>query len=119
MIYIKIKGDNAMKKVLDVSDANFDNEVKRSTIPVLVDFYATWCGPCRQLSPIIEDLAIEYENKIRIIKVNIDESPIKTNEYNIQTVPSLMLFTNGELKESFIQARQKSELKNILDKYVS
>lgn len=108
-----------MSKAIEVSDALFDQEVKRSTIPVLVDFWAPWCGPCRMQSPVIDDLAKEYEGKVRFVKINTDNNKQKAGEYNVSGIPALMLFVDGTLKERFSGFQQKSNLKSVLLKYVN
>lgn len=79
-----------------VNDSNFEEEVLKSELPVLVDFFATWCGPCRMLGPVIEKLAVELEGKAKIVKLDIDESPETTDEYGIMAVPTLIVFKDGE-----------------------
>ena len=89
---------------------NFDEEVVKSNIPVLVDFYAEWCGPCKSLSPLIAEIAEEYEGKIKVCKVNIDEDGGLSEYYNVMSVPTLMVFKNGEQAGMMIGYRSKKDI---------
>ncbi len=80
-----------------LSDDNFDSEVLQSTLPVLVDFWAEWCVPCRMLSPLVEQLAVEYAGKLKVAKSNVDECPKTAEQFNIQSIPTLMVFQNGKV----------------------
>ena len=82
---------------ITVNESNFDEEVLKSELPVLVDFWATWCGPCRMLGPVIAQVAAEKEGSLKVAKVNVDENPDLAREYGIRSIPTLMLFKNGEL----------------------
>ena len=82
-----------------VNDSNFDAVVLQSQLPVLVDFWAPWCGPCRAIGPIIDELANEYEGKLSVVKLNVDESPSTPGKYGIRAIPTLILFKNGEVVE--------------------
>jgi len=107
-----------MSKALEVSDVVFDNEVKRSTIPVLVDFWAPWCGPCKMQLPVIDDLSDELDGKVKFVKVNVDDNQKKAGEFNVSGIPALLLFKDGKLVERMTGFQQKSQLKSILEKYV-
>ena len=93
-----------------LTNANFEEEVLRSDIPVLVDFWATWCGPCRMIAPEIEALAEEYDGKVKVGKVNVDEEAELAIEYKVASIPTLILFKNGEIAGKAIGYRTKDEL---------
>ena len=99
-----------------VTDKNFDTVVLKSSIPVLVDFWAPWCGPCRSVAPIVEELAAEYEGKALIVKMDVDENPVTPGRFGIRAIPSFMLFKNGELVDQITGASPKSGLKDLLQK---
>lgn len=107
-----------MKNVIELSDINFDQEVKRSTQPVLVDFFATWCGPCKSQHPVIDELAQEYAGKARIGKINVDEGKIKSAEYKISSIPALLIFKDGKVVERLVGFNSKSQLSSVLNKYL-
>lgn len=102
-----------------VNDASFEQEVLQSDTPVLVDFWAEWCGPCRQLSPIIDQLAEEFGDKVRIVKVNIDESPEAPGKYGVRGIPTMILFKAGQPVATKVGALPKSQLKEWLDTQVA
>jgi thioredoxin 2 len=97
-------------KPIDVSDMNFQQEVFDETGPVLVDFWAPWCGPCRSVAPILDQLAGEYSEKIKITKLNVDDNPRIASHFNIRSVPSMLLFKNGKLVDSIVGALPKTEI---------
>ncbi len=99
-----------------VTDGDFDSLVLRSSIPVLVDFWAPWCGPCRALGPVIDELSGEYEGKVSIVKMNVDENPSTPGKYAIRAIPTMILFKNGQVVEQMTGALSKGSLKDILDK---
>jgi thioredoxin 1 len=101
--------------VIHTSDAGFENEVLRSEVPVLVDFWAEWCGPCKMIGPILEDIARSYEGKIRIAKVNVDEHQATAAKFNIRSIPTLLLFKNGALIAQKVGAVSQSHLTAFLD----
>lgn len=103
---------------IELSDVNFDSEVKRSTQPVLVDFYATWCGPCRKQLPIMDEMAKDYSGKARIGKMNVDDGKIKAAEFGISSIPALLVFQGGQLVERLVGLHSKSQLSQILEKYL-
>jgi thioredoxin 1 len=108
----------AAKETVTLTDATFDTEVLESDKPVLIDFWAEWCGPCRMVAPVIDALASEYEGKIKVGKVNVDQNPDVSRRFNIRSIPTLMVFKDGELKETTVGARPKAQLEQLLDRYV-
>ena len=107
-----------MSKPREVTDATFDQEVLKSTNPVLVDFWAPWCGPCRMVAPIVEELAQEYDGKVEFVKLNTDDNPNTAMKYGIRSIPTLLVFKAGEPVGQIVGFRPKSDLKQRLDAVV-
>jgi len=105
--------------VKELSDSAFDSEVLRSPIPYLVDFWAPWCGPCRMVAPIIEELAQEYAGKLAVGKINVDDYQQIAARYGVASIPTIMIFKNGQLVERVVGALPKPMLKQIIDKHVA
>jgi thioredoxin 1 len=98
-----------------VTDTSFDAEVLKNELPVLVDFWAPWCGPCRAIAPVLEELAKEYDQKVRVVKMNVDENPSTPSKYGIRAIPTLILFKNGDVAGQVTGAVSKSNLKEMID----
>ena len=103
---------------IDVNEENFDSVVMDSDKPVLVDFWAEWCGPCKMLTPTIEALAEEYKDTSSIVNINVDDSPAIATKYGIRSIPSILLFNNGDVVEQRVGAVSKDELAGMLDKII-
>ena len=101
--------------VLKITDSNFDGEVVKSNIPVLVDFWAEWCGPCRKVSPLLEEIAGEMGDQVTIVKLNIDENPETARAYRVMSVPTLTVFKNGQPVQSIAGAKPKGELVKLIE----
>lgn len=108
----------ASKNVLTLTQDNFEKEVLNSDKPVLVDFWAAWCGPCRMVAPVIDELAEDYKGKIKVGKLNVDENGSVAAHYQIMSIPTILLFKDGEQVEKIVGARSKDEFQRVIDKYV-
>ncbi len=104
-----------MSKSVEVHDSNFDQMVLKSKTPVLVDFWAAWCGPCRMVEPVVEELAGEYEGKVTVARLNVDENMKTASQYGIMSIPTLLIFKDGAPVSNIIGFRPKAELKRSLD----
>ncbi|MBI1951953.1 MAG: thioredoxin [Acidobacteria bacterium] len=105
--------------ILTLTNGNFESEVKKPGAPILVDFWAEWCGPCRMVAPVLEKLAEEYDGKVRVGKVNVDDESSLAGRYGIQSIPTLLLFKNGKVVEQYIGAASRDVLVNLIDKHTA
>jgi thioredoxin 1 len=108
-----------MSELTEVKEADFKEVVLDSELPVLVDFWAPWCGPCRMVAPVVEEIAQQYEGKVKVVKLNTDENPQIASQYGIRSIPTLMVFKNGEKQEMVVGAVPKTTLSNTLEKHLS
>jgi thioredoxin 1 len=102
--------------LLHVNDKDFASEVLNADIPVLVDFWATWCGPCRSISPIVEELAKEFSGRVKVTKLNVDENPATPSQYGVRGIPTLILFKGGKIFDQIVGAVPKTRLKTMIEK---
>jgi thioredoxin 1 len=105
-----------MGKITEVGDHNFDDEVLKSNLPVLVDFWAPWCGPCKSIAPIVEEIAGEYEGKLKVAKLNVDDHPATASRYGIKGIPNLLILKGGTVKEQIVGAVPKARLVSAIEK---
>jgi thioredoxin 1 len=105
-------------KVAEVGDQNFEAEVLNSPIPVLVDFWAAWCAPCRMLAPVMEYIAEKYEGKAKVVQLNVDENTLTSGKYNIKGIPTLLLFKDGVIKEQIVGNSTKGAISKMLDNHL-
>jgi thioredoxin 1 len=103
---------------ININDANFKQEVLKESLPVLVDFWAVWCGPCLRLAPTIEQIAKEYRGKLKVCKLNVDDAPKTADRYEIMSIPTLAIFKNGKVMDKFVGGLPKIELEAIIKSYI-
>jgi thioredoxin 1 len=104
-----------MGKPVEIQEAKFDETVIKSAMPVLVDFWAPWCGPCRMVAPVVEELSDEYDGKVSFVKLNVDDNPQVASQYGVMSIPTLILFKDGKPASTVVGFRPKAELKKSLD----
>ena len=103
------------EQIVHVTDDSFESEVLQSPQPVLIDYWAEWCGPCKMIAPVLDDIASEYDGKLKVVKLNIDENPNTPPRYGIRGIPTLMLFKDGEVEATKVGAASKSQLVAFID----
>ncbi|NEP17707.1 MAG: thioredoxin [Leptolyngbya sp. SIO4C1] len=101
-----------------VTDSTFKQEVLESELPVLVDFWAPWCGPCRMVAPVVDEIAEQYDGQVKVVKVNTDDNPSVASQYGIRSIPTLMIFKGGQRVDMVVGAVPKTTLANTLEKYI-
>ena len=112
------KENKLTENIVHVTDEDFENIVVKSNIPVLVDFWAVWCGPCRMIAPAVENLANQYKDRLRVVKLNVDENRSVSSQYGIMSIPTLLLFKDGEVKETIVGALPQPKIEEKIKAYL-
>ena len=109
----------ASDAIIEISDSNFESEVVNSDLPVLIDFWAPWCGPCRAIAPLVEEISSSYAGKIKVGKMNVDENQSTTMKFGIRSIPTLIMFKGGEAVDQIIGAVPKGEIERVVEKTIT
>lgn len=104
------------EKINDVTDATFEDEILKSDVPALIDFWATWCAPCKAIAPIVEEMATKYDGRLKVAKMNVDDNQATPGKYGVRSIPTLILFKNGEVADQVIGAVSKSHIEDFIDR---
>ena len=108
-----------MSKAQAVTDGDFKKEVLEASVPVLIDFWATWCGPCQVMGPVVDTVAEENEGKVKVLKINVDENPITPAQYGVRGIPTLILFNKGEIVDRIVGSQPKGSVDSLLKKVIA
>ena len=108
-----------MAEIIDVTDDNFEAEVLQSDVPAIIDFWAEWCAPCRQISPVIKELAAEYGDQVKIVKMDIEANPGTPGKYGVRAIPTILAFQGGQVVEQLQGARPKADLEDMIKKLIA
>ncbi len=107
-----------MSNISAITDTTFENEVAESTIPVLVDFWAQWCGPCKAIAPLLDDIAAKYTGKVKVVKLDVDSNPATPPKFGVRGIPTLILFKNGQVQATQVGLLSKAELMSFIDTHI-
>ena len=107
-----------MADVQQVTDASFDSDVLQADVPVLIDFWAPWCGPCKAIAPVVDELAKDYAGRLKVVKMNVDDNPNTPSKYGVRSIPNLLVFKGGQVKEQIVGAVPKAVLVKAVDQVV-
>jgi thioredoxin 1 len=107
------------ENVINVTDSTFETLIIKSEIPALVDFWASWCAPCRAIAPVVDEMAVQYNGKVRVAKLNVDDNPATPGRYGVRGIPTLILFKNGSVVDTLVGAVPKGQIKDLIEKGLS